>query len=388
MAVLLVGAVTAFRYLGRGRAPAASDASGSETVVVDSGPVSVLLKETGVVRPRQSVAVKSKVSGKVREVLVAEGDVVRQGQLLAVVDPDAQASLTLSQKRLELRRLKVELDQKERAWKRQAQLAREGLVSDELAEEAERDFRVAQNLFLQARTALNLLETEANQELTADGALSLTEPGGVTDYRILSPLAGVVSSVKVKPGEMATSGTTGFSQEGALLMEISDQRQLEVVVNINEIAVPKLRPGMPAKVTLAAAPGAPIAAVVDRVAVSPLVEANATPDSGKVIVFPVALRLPERPAELLQGMSASVDITREERPFVVRIPILAFAEKDGKAFVRMGGKEQPRTPADREVTLGLRGNRFVEVTAGLKVGDVILARYPLDDGKKGPGGGR
>ena len=61
VAVLLVGAMAAFRYLGKGRAPAASDASGSETVVVDSGPVSVLLKETGVVRPRQSVAVKSKV---------------------------------------------------------------------------------------------------------------------------------------------------------------------------------------------------------------------------------------------------------------------------------------------------------------------------------------
>ena len=380
--------MAAFRYLGKGRAPAASDASGSETVVVDSGPVSVLLKETGVVRPRQSVAVKSKVSGKVREVLVAEGDVVRQGQLLAVVDPDAQASLTLSQKRLELRRLKVELDQKERAWKRQSQLSKEGLVSEQVAEEAERDFRVAQNLFLQARTALNLLETEANQALTADGAVSLTEPGGVTDYRIVAPLAGVVSSVKVKPGEMATSGTTGFSQEGALLMEISDQRQLEVVVNINEIDVPKLKPGMPAKVTLAARPGVPMDAVVDRVAVAPLLEPASSPDSGKVIVFPVSLRLPERPPELRQGMSASVDITRDERLSVVRVPVLAFTEKDGKAFVRIGTKAGSKAPVDREVGLGLRGNRFVEVTAGLKVGDVILARYPLGEGKKGPGGGR
>ena len=388
MALGLAGAVVGVLYLRKGNAAAAPDPSLAETHVVDSGPVSVLLKETGVVRPRQSVAVKSKVSGKVREVLVAEGDVVRQGQLLAVVDPDAQASLTLSQKRLELRRLKVELDQKERSWKRQAQLAREGLVSEELAEEAERDFRVAQNLFLQARTALNLLETEANQELTADGALSLTEPGGVTDFRILAPLSGIVSSVKVKPGEMATSGTTGFSQEGALLMEISDQRQLEVVVNINEIDVPKIRPGMPAKVTLAARPGVPMDAVVDRVAVAPLVEASSTPDSGKVTVFPVALRLPERPEELRQGMSASVDITREERPSVVRIPILAFAEKDGKTLVRVGRSAGPGGSVDREVTLGLRGNRFVEVTAGLKVGDVVLARYPLDDGKKGPGGGR
>jgi len=379
--LLLLGAIAASRFLGKGSAPAASDKAGTETVVVDAGPVSVLIKETGVVRPRQSVAVKSKVSGKVREVLVAEGDVVRQGQLLAVVDPDAQASLTLSQKRLELRRLKVELDQKERAWKRQAQLSKEGLVSEQLAEEAERDFRVAQNLFLQARTGLNLLEAEANQRLTADEAMSDVEPGGVTDYRIVAPLAGVVSSVKVKPGEMATSGTTGFSQEGALLMEISDQRQLEVVVNINEIDVPKIRPGMPAKVTLAAAPGAPIAAVVDRVAVSPLVEASSTPGAGKVIVYPVSLRLPERPAELRQGMSAAVDITREERLSVVRIPVLAFTEKDGRTFVRIARAKDGKDFVDGEVTLGLRGDRFVEVTAGLKAGDVVAARYPKDEKK-------
>jgi len=379
--LLLLGAIAAFRFRGKERASAASDTAGTETVVVDTGPVSVVIKETGVVRPRQSVAVKSKVSGKVREVLVAEGDVVRQGQLVAVVDPDAQASLTLSQKRLELRRLKVELDQKERAWKRQARLSKEGLVSEQLAEEAERDFRVAQNLFLQARTGLNLLEAEANQELTADEAMSDVEPGGVTDYRIVAPLAGVVSSVKVKPGEMATSGTTGFSQEGALLMEISDQRQLEVVVNVNEIDVPKLKPGMPAKVTLAAAPGAPIAAIVDRVAVSPFVEASSTPDSGKVIVYAVALRLPERPAELRQGMSAAVDITREERLSVVRIPVLSFVERSGKTFVKVARATTGKDLVDGEITLGLKGDRFAEVLAGLKAGDVVAARYPKDEKK-------
>lgn len=362
-------------------APDAPGAASAETAVVGSGPVSVLIREIGVVRPRQSVAVKSKVSGKVREVLVAEGDVVIQGQLLAVVDPDAQASLTLSQQRLDLRRLKVELDQKERAWRRQARLSSEGLVSAQLAEEAERDFRVARNLFLQARTALNLLETEANQKLTADESMSDLEPGGVTDYRILAPLSGVVSAVKVKPGEMATSGTTGFSQEGALLMEISDQRQLEVVVNVNEIDVPKVKPGMPARVTLAAAPDAPIHATVDRVAVAPLAREGTTPESGSVTVFPVSLRLPERPPELRQGMSASVDLTREEKPSVVRIPVLAFAERNGRAFVRVAARDAAGTGPDREVTLGLRGDQYVEVTSGLKAGDVIVARYPAEPKK-------
>lgn len=338
-----------------------------------AGPVELLLKETGVIRPRQSVAVKSKVSGKVREVLVAEGERVRAGQLVAVVEPDAQASLTLSEKRLELRRLKLEMDQKERTHRRQARLAKEGLAAEQMAEEAERDFRTAQNLFLQARTALNLLEREANQPTTKEGALA-TEPAGLNDYRILAPISGIVASVKVKPGELATSGTTGFSQEGALLMEIADQSQLEVTVNLNEIDVPKVKPGMAAKVTLAARPGKPIPAVVNRVGVAPFVDpTKPLGDATRTVVYQVALGLPERPDELRQGMTATVDLTLDSRLSVTRIPVLAFDEKDGKTFVKRKGAAGFQ---DVEVSLGLRGERFVEVISGLVPKDVVAARWP------------
>src|SRR5258706_640363 len=148
------------------RAGAAGSAASRDVHVVSEGPVELTLKETGVVKPRQSVAVKSKVSGKVRQVLVAEGEPVRAGQLVAVVEPDAQASLTLSEKRMELRRLRLDLDQKERQYRRQVRLTSEGLVPKQIAAEAERDFRTTQNWFRQPKAALNLLEREANQPVT------------------------------------------------------------------------------------------------------------------------------------------------------------------------------------------------------------------------------
>ena len=372
-AALLGAAILAWVGL-RLRRPAATPKAEVETYVVAAGPVELLLKETGVVRPRQSVAVKSKVSGKVREVRVAEGERVRAGQLVAVVEPDAQASLTLSEKRLELRRLKLEMDQKERTYRRQARLAKEGLSAEQLSEEAERDFRTAQNLFLQARTALNLLEREANQPTTKEGVALDAEPAGLNDYRILAPISGIVASVKVKPGELATSGTTGFSQEGALLMEIADQSQLEVTVNLNEIDVPKVKPGMKAKVTLAARPGKPIPAVVSRVGVAPFVDPTKTlGDATRTVVYQVALVLPERPDELRQGMTATVDLTLDSRLSVTRIPVLAFDEKDGKTFVKRKGASGFQ---DVEVSLGLRGERFVEVMSGLAPKDVVAARWP------------
>jgi RND family efflux transporter MFP subunit len=361
-----------------------------ETYVVSEGPVDVVLKETGVVKPRQSVAVKSKVSGKIREILVLEGEAVKAGQLVAVVEPDAQSSLTLSSKRMELKRLKIDLDQKERELRRQSRLAGEGLVASQLAEEAERDFQTAQNLYRQEKTSLNLLEREANQPTTKDDSTG-GDPTGLTDYRILAPISGIVASVKVKPGELATSGTTGFSQEGALLMEIADQSRLEVVVNVNEIDVPKVHPGMPAKVTLAARPGKPLPATVDRVAVAPVSTATTDnsarlgpADAGKVIVYAVALKLTDRPEELRQGMTATVDLTLESKPKVLRIPILAYAEKDGKTLVKKRAKAGGADPyEDREATIGLKSDKFVEVKAGLAAGDVIAARYPAEpDAKK------
>ena len=90
-----------------------------ESYTVAAGPVELALKEMGVVQPRQTVAVKSKVSGKILELKVAEGEKVKIGQLVAVVEPDSSALLTLSQHRLELRRLKIDLDQREREWRRQ-----------------------------------------------------------------------------------------------------------------------------------------------------------------------------------------------------------------------------------------------------------------------------
>jgi HlyD family secretion protein len=382
LAVVGTGATLFFRA---GAAPAT--AAGADVHVVSPGAVELTLKETGVVKPRQSVAVKSKVSGKVRQVLVAEGDRVTAGQLVAVVEPDAQASLTLSEKRMELRRLRLDLDQKEREYRREKRLASEGLVPSKVSEEAERDWRTAENFFSQAKTALNLLEREANQPETRVEEAALSDPAGLTDYRILAPIEGIVASVKVKPGELATSGTTGFSQEGALLMEIADQTRLEVVVNINEIDVPKVTPGMPAKVTLAARPAA-VAARVDRVAVAPAAPDPAKPagqsDARGVIVYPVALTLDSRPPELRQGMSASVDLTLERKDDVLRIPVLAFGEKDGKTIVKL--RKDAKTFEDREVTLGLKGEKFVEVKDGLAAKDVIAARFPSDADKKKPGG--
>jgi multidrug efflux pump subunit AcrA (membrane-fusion protein) len=119
-----------------------------ETHVVDEGPVTVLIKEIGVVKPRQSVAVKSKVSGKVREVLVAEGDSVREGQLVAVVDPDAAASLTLSK----AARLPPGSTSTRRNAVEAAGAARDGRARAANSEEAERDFRMAE-LLLQARNS-------------------------------------------------------------------------------------------------------------------------------------------------------------------------------------------------------------------------------------------
>ena len=347
---------------------AAGDSEEAEVYVVESGHVAAVLKETGTIRARETVAVKSKVPGRVRSVSVAEGDRVEQGQVVAILEPDAQVALNLSQKRMEVRRLWLELSQRERNWWRQERLNGEGLTSAMVAEETERDWRLAETLYLQAKASLNLLEREANQPETKDAEELLGESSAISHFRILAPTKGVVSRVAVEPGELATSGTSSLDPKGALLMEIVDESVLQVSVDVNQIDVSKLAEGMTAELSLPSRSEETFPARVMRIAIVPNSEVT------QLVVYPVTLELEERPDGLRLGMSVDVNLTLASADDVLRIPVLAFAEKESTTLVRV--KVGLATFEDREVTIGVRGDQYVEVSHGLEAKDLILARHP------------
>ena len=76
-----------------------------KTVKVKIGNVVDMLTETGNIQLLRTVEVKSKIAGTINEILVKEGDPVKKGQVLCIIDPDPTQTLLLFQKRLSLLQL-------------------------------------------------------------------------------------------------------------------------------------------------------------------------------------------------------------------------------------------------------------------------------------------
>jgi HlyD family secretion protein len=79
------------------------------TYVVSKGDVSVEVVETGPLEPLRVVEVKSRVQGRVKELLVDEGDMVQEGQLVAVIDPQ-ETELQVQQNEAQLRGAQASVD--------------------------------------------------------------------------------------------------------------------------------------------------------------------------------------------------------------------------------------------------------------------------------------
>lgn len=221
---------------------------GSARSAAEAGPTS-LLDASGFVTPRRIATVSSKVTGRVLEVLIEEGQRVAEGELLARLDPiDANAQLDLSRAQLassqsQLAEARTQLALAESTLKRQQELAARKLTSDAALEQAqsERDARAARLSSLQ-RAVEVAVEQRSVAELN------------VTNTEVRAPFAGVIIAKAAQPGEMVSplSAGGGFTRTG--IGTLVDMDSLEVNVDVNEAFIGRVQPGMAVDAVLNAYP--------------------------------------------------------------------------------------------------------------------------------------
>ncbi len=335
-------------------------------VAVDRGEVALTLRETGTVVARTSVDVRSKVSGKIKLLQVVEGQPVTEGQVLAVVEPSVEEALGLIERRKRANDLRKGLEQRERDVERLRMLHEQGFIAQQALEEAELEHGNAKRSYELEKVWLEALERE--YQLPAAGGAGNSR-GMLADHPVVSPMAGVVTVIPVKEGELVTSGTTGFAREGSFLMQIADVTEMDVSCTVSEVDVAKLQEGTAVSVRLPPDPERELIGRVDRVSLSGI------PDDKGLVRFELTIHLDEASHPLLRpGMSCTVDISAERAEDVLRIPIMAFredAEDKAKTWVQVVA-EEGEEPEKRYVELGLQGDRFAEVLSGLKAGERIL----------------
>lgn len=373
--------------------------------------------------PEIEVKVSPDISGEIVELNVLEGDSIRRGQVLAKIYADIyttqrdQASAVVNQElarvenaRAQLPGLKAARDFAQRTFDRQKQLLEEKVIS-------RAEFEQAQNSLQTAEANYNAaLETvRGGQAGVASAQASLQRADkDLSRTSVLAPMDGIVSLLSVKKGERVVGNSM---MAGTEMMRIADMNKIEVRVDVGENDIPKVNLGDSAIVEVDAYTNRKFKGVVTQIASSSVLasqqQTQLATTSTDVTNYKVYIRLlPESYSDLIDpskpknfpfrpGMSASADIQTNTKENVVAVPINAVTtrekgtdnvsgkkdEKESNAGIQEAAKtglssdldevvfilQKDKTVKKVNVKTNIQDINYIEVTSGLKPGDVVVS---------------
>ena len=203
------------------------------TAVVQRGDLEDTVTATGVLQPRDYVDVGTQVSGQLKKLHVRVGDIVKQGQLLAEIDPtvymtrvDAnRAQLRTQQAQLVDRQAQLQLA--EQQYQRQVNMQRENATTAEAVQTAEAALK-------QAKAQIGVLNAQIEQtRSTLRG-----DEANLNYTKIYAPMAGTVVSENAKQGQ-----TLNANQSAPIVVRIADLSTMTVQSQVSEADVSRLRVG-------------------------------------------------------------------------------------------------------------------------------------------------
>ena len=370
-AAVLVLAVTAWALFGRDDAVEVQTA---QVVAIGGAGNASVLDATGYVVARRMATVSSKVTGKVQEVLIEEGQTVAAGDIMARLDPvdaNAQRALAASQlaaARSEIGSVRAQLNEAESNAARMDRLVREKLVSTSQHEQA-----IAERDALRAQLAT----AERNAQV-AESQLRIAEQD-VDNTVVRAPFAGVVIAKAAQPGEIVSPLSAGGGYTRTGIGTIVDMDSLEVEVEVGEAFIGRVQPKMPVEATLNAYPDWKIPAEV--IAIIPAA------DRGKATVK-VRIALKVKDPRIVPDMGVRVSFLEPARPASavavapgVLAPAAAIASRGGKDVAFVVDDEKV---SQRALRLGRQLGDDREVLDGLAGGDTVVLDPPrnLSDGTR------
>jgi RND family efflux transporter MFP subunit len=256
------------------------------------GKTASLLDASGYVVARRQATVAAKITARVTEILIEEGQHVAGGQIMARLDDSnihaalVQAEAQRRQAEANLSAARVALADEAPIFKRQQDLNIKGWVASADLDEERAKFDAAQESVKVSEQALavataSLAIAERNQE----------------DTVVRAPYDGVITVKAAQPGEVVSplSAGGGFTRTG--IGTLVDMDSLEVEVDVGENFIDRVRPGQDAQVRLNAYPDQPIPAYV--IAIIP------TADRSKATVK-VRVGFRQKDARILPEMGARV----------------------------------------------------------------------------------
>jgi HlyD family secretion protein len=344
---------------------------GSEAKPVDIEPVarhvlSPTILASGSLTYQAEVKLVSEVIGRVRDVLVKEGDQVKKGQLLLQLDPAqaqaqvAQLEASLAQSRLAIERTRVNATTLDNKWKRFQALRAQGVIDANSYDDMTSQRNMAQVELESSGQMMHQTEAQLRQSRES-----------LAKTQLRAPIDGKVVALIIKSGETAVP--SAMSIAGSDLMTVADTSSLYAEVNVNETDVARVGVGQSARIVPAAFPDKSWAGVVERVASSPRTVAG----QGKSYL--VRIRLADTESlSFHTGMSCRAEIAtrRDDSSPVVAVPVQAVryeesANRNEPAKASLVVVKAGRATL-RSVETGLADDAYLEVIKGVDAGEDVV----------------
>lgn len=338
------------------------------------------------------VDVGAQITGTVAEVPVAEGQTVKAGQTLVVLESAElragvkQAELAVAQAEARLRQLReLQLPVADQAlrqaeanltnarvqYERNRQLYESGYIGKSVLDDSLRNVEVAQSQVDSARKQVETARPAGSDTAVAVAALeqaraSLQAAQARLAYAtVRAPSDGTLIARNVERGDVV--------QPGKVLMVLSPAGETQLVLQIDERNLGRLRLGQQALASADAYPQERFAA--ELVYINPAID----PQRGTV---EVKLRVPQPPAYLRQDMTVSVDIEVDRHANALALPAEAVRDATGAQpwVLQVKDGRAVRQP----VKVGLRGEGAIEILGGLAAGDLVVAggNSPVNPGRR------
>jgi len=340
--------------------------------------IEAVVTAPGEVNPKVKVNIDAHIVGKIEHIYFKEGDTVRRGQKLVVLEPTnylaelGRARAELANRKIEVQRAQVGKQTADLAYKRAINMRQQGIQAQELFDKAQLDLENARAAYGSSQEGVNQAQAILQQ---AETNLSHTT--------IVSPIDGKAVQLNAHEGEVVVTGT--MNNPASVIAIIADLSEILVESDVNETDVVSLRLGMPAKIKVDAIPDKEYAGHVAEIGSSAAARQSA---GAGIRYFKVKVAIDNPDDRLRPGMTSQVSIITSTAANTPAVPIQSVVErvppsqskkkgdeaeedenlpKKKYVFVISGGKVKMTV-----VTTGISDATHVAILSGAKTGNQVV----------------
>jgi HlyD family secretion protein len=332
-----------------------------ESIDVKTGPITEEVMGTGTLEARVHATISPKISGRIAEVLVDQGDKVTKGQtLLTLDDADFRQQVDMAKAELAAANASVEkadsqikssqaiVKEANSIFSRRSPLVSSGAVSVDAFEKAQQQMDVAHAELNQSQSSRIEAEKMAAK---AEASLKYYQER-LADTVIRSPFDGLIIRRYRDPGDIAVPGS--------MVLDMISLDELWISAWVDETTLDKLQVGQTSKIVFRSNPKIELPGKVARIA------PQADSETREVLVD---VAIDQMPKIWAVGQRAEVYIETSHKENAIVIPQRLIVWRQGRAGVYVIENEKAHW---QSIVPGIEGKENVEAAKGLQPGQVVL----------------